>query len=65
MPSEVFGRTAPSDRFCSMATPLRPELLLLDEHTEPLIPKARDILVIALTEQVVVRDQLTTLMVTH
>ena len=47
-----------------MATWLRPELLLLDEHTAALDPKSAD-LVIALTEQVVVRDKLTTLMVTH
>ena len=47
-----------------MATWLRPELLLLDEHTAALDPKSADILV-ALTEQVVARDKLTTLMVTH
>src|SRR5258708_12856218 len=46
-----------------MATWLRRELLLLDEHTAGLDPKSAD-LVIALTEQVVARDQLTTLMVT-
>jgi len=47
-----------------MATWLRPELLLLDEHTAALDPKSAD-QVIALTEHVVARDQLTTLMVTH
>ena len=47
-----------------MATWLRPELLLLDEHTAALDPKSAD-LVIALTEQVIARDKLTTLMVTH
>ena len=47
-----------------MATWLRPELLLLDEHTAALDPKSAD-LVIALTEQVIERDKLTTLMVTH
>jgi putative ABC transport system ATP-binding protein len=47
-----------------MATWLRPELLLLDEHTAALDPKSADLL-IALTEQVVARDKLTTLMVTH
>ena len=47
-----------------MATWLRPELLLLDEHTAALDPKSAD-LVIALTEQVISRDKLTTLMVTH
>jgi putative ABC transport system ATP-binding protein len=47
-----------------MATWLRPELLLLDEHTAALDPKSADRL-IALTEQVVARDKLTALMVTH
>lgn len=47
-----------------MATWLRPELLLLDEHTAALDPKSADS-VIALTEHVIARDQLTTLMVTH
>jgi putative ABC transport system ATP-binding protein len=47
-----------------MATWLRPELLLLDEHTAALDPKSAD-QVIALTEHVVARDELTTLMVTH
>ena len=47
-----------------MATWLRPELLLLDEHTAALDPKSAD-MVIGLTERVVTRDQLTTLMVTH
>ncbi len=43
---------------------LRPELLLLDEHTAALDPKSAD-RVIALTEQVIARDKLTALMVTH
>ena len=47
-----------------MATWLKPDLLLLDEHTAALDPKSAD-QVIALTEQVVARDKLTTLMVTH
>lgn len=47
-----------------MATWLRPELLLLDEHTAALDPKSAD-LVIALTEHVIARGELTTLMVTH
>ena len=47
-----------------MATWLRPELLLLDEHTAALDPKSAD-QVIALSEQIVSRDELTTLMVTH
>jgi putative ABC transport system ATP-binding protein len=47
-----------------MATWLRPQLLLLDEHTAALDPKSAD-LVIALTEQEIARDKLTTLMVTH
>jgi putative ABC transport system ATP-binding protein len=47
-----------------MATWLRPELLLLDEHTAALDPKSAD-QVIALSEQIIQRDKLTTLMVTH
>src|SRR5215468_7165625 len=47
-----------------MATWLRPELLLLDEHTAALDPKSAD-MVIALTEQVITREKLTALMVTH
>ena len=47
-----------------MATWLRPELLLLDEHTAALDPKSAD-LVITLTEHVIARDKLTSLMVTH
>jgi putative ABC transport system ATP-binding protein len=47
-----------------MATWLRPELLLLDEHTAALDPKSAD-QVIALSEQIVAREKLTTLMVTH
>ena len=47
-----------------MATWLRPELLLLDEHTAALDPKSAD-QVIALTDEIVERENLTTLMVTH
>ena len=47
-----------------MATWLKPSLLLLDEHTAALDPKSAD-QVITLTEEVVARDRLTTLMVTH
>ncbi len=47
-----------------MATWLRPQLLLLDEHTAALDPKSAD-QVIHLTREVVAREQLTTLMVTH
>ena len=47
-----------------MATWLRPSLLLLDEHTAALDPKSAD-QVIALSEQIIARDKLTTLMVTH
>lgn len=47
-----------------MSTWLKPELLLLDEHTAALDPKSAD-QVIALSEQIITRDKLTTLMVTH
>ncbi len=47
-----------------MATWLKPALLLLDEHTAALDPKTAD-QIVRLTSQIVQRDQLTTLMVTH
>jgi putative ABC transport system ATP-binding protein len=47
-----------------MATWIKPALLLLDEHTAALDPKSAD-QVIRVTEEVVKRHQLTTLMVTH
>jgi putative tryptophan/tyrosine transport system ATP-binding protein len=47
-----------------MATWLKPKLLLLDEHTAALDPKSAD-QVIQLSEQIISRDNLTTLMVTH
>lgn len=47
-----------------MGTWLKPKLLLLDEHTAALDPKSAD-QVIALTEIIVSRSRLTTLMVTH
>jgi putative ABC transport system ATP-binding protein len=47
-----------------MATLVRPELLLLDEHTAALDPRSAE-QVVRLTEEVVRRDALTTLMVTH
>ena len=47
-----------------MATWLRPDLLLLDEHTAALDPKSAD-QVIQLSDEVIKRDRLTTLMVTH
>lgn len=47
-----------------MATWLKPKLLLLDEHTAALDPKSAD-QVIQLSDQVIQRDKLTTLMVTH
>jgi putative ABC transport system ATP-binding protein len=47
-----------------MASWLRPELLLLDEHTAALDPRSAD-QVIRLTHDIIQRDKLTTLMVTH
>jgi putative ABC transport system ATP-binding protein len=47
-----------------MASWLKPKLLLLDEHTAALDPKSAD-QVIQLSEEIVTRDRLTTLMVTH
>lgn len=47
-----------------MATLVRPELLLLDEHTAALDPKSGDI-VMELTDKIVKEKQITTLMITH
>lgn len=47
-----------------MAGLIKPDLLLLDEHTAALDPKSAD-QVIRLTENIVRRDRLTTMMVTH
>ncbi len=47
-----------------MATWQRPDLLLLDEHTAALDPRSAD-RIIHLTREIVTREKLTTLMVTH
>src|SRR5262249_57257287 len=47
-----------------MACWLKPQLRLLDEHTAALDPKSAE-QVIALTDGIVKRERLTTLMVTH
>ena len=47
-----------------MASWIKPKLLLLDEHTAALDPRSAD-QVIQLSEEIVSRHQLTTLMVTH
>src|SRR5262249_4731506 len=47
-----------------VSTRLRPLVLLLDEHTAALDPKSAD-QVIRLTESIIARERLTTLMVTH
>lgn len=47
-----------------MATMKKPELLMLDEHTAALDPKTSK-LVLDLTNEIVTKDNITTLMVTH
>ena len=47
-----------------MATMRKPKLLLLDEHTAALDPKTAA-KVLEVTEKIVSRDNLTTLMITH
>lgn len=47
-----------------MSALIKPDLLLLDEHTAALDPKSAD-QVIHLTEEIIRRDNLTTMMVTH
>jgi putative ABC transport system ATP-binding protein len=47
-----------------MATLKRPQLLLLDEHTAALDPRAAE-QVIQITDQIVRENKLTTMMVTH
>ena len=47
-----------------MATLQKPKLLLLDEHTAALDPGAAE-KVMAVTEKIVARDRITTLMITH
>ena len=47
-----------------MATMVKPQLLLLDEHTAALDPKTAE-QVLALTKEVVEKQNLTTLMITH
>jgi putative ABC transport system ATP-binding protein len=47
-----------------MATWLKPRLLLLDEHTAALDPKSADE-VIRISDEIIRRDKLTAMMVTH
>jgi putative ABC transport system ATP-binding protein len=47
-----------------MATLVRPEILLLDEHTSALDPRSTE-QVVQLTDQIIRKEALTTLMVTH
>jgi putative ABC transport system ATP-binding protein len=47
-----------------MATVVRPDLLLLDEHTAALDPRSTE-QVVQLTEEIIRKGGLTTLMVTH
>ncbi|MBS4761808.1 ABC transporter ATP-binding protein [Carnobacteriaceae bacterium zg-ZUI252] len=48
----------------AMATLIRPDVLLLDEHTAALDPKTSE-MVMALTKKIVEQHHLTTLMITH
>lgn len=47
-----------------MATLIRPDILLLDEHTAALDPKTSD-LIIQLTDKIVKEKQMTSIMITH
>lgn len=47
-----------------MATLVKPKILLLDEHTAALDPKTSS-MVMELTDKIVKRDKLTTIMITH
>lgn len=47
-----------------MATVVTPKLLLLDEHTAALDPRTAQA-IMELTQRIIERDQLTTLMITH
>lgn len=47
-----------------MATLQRPDILLLDEHTAALDPKTA-LIVLELTNEIIVKNKLTTLMITH
>ncbi len=47
-----------------MATVVTPKLLLLDEHTAALDPRTAQV-IMELTQRIIERDQITTLMITH
>ena len=47
-----------------MATIKKPDLLMLDEHTAALDPKTAN-LVLSLTKEIIEKDKITTLMITH
>lgn len=64
---DIIGRLSGGQRQALtllMATWIKPDILLLDEHTAALDPKTAKI-VIELTEKIIKRENLTTLMVTH
>ena len=60
----IGGNGAGKSTTLNLIAGVYPDLLLLDEHTAALDPKTAD-KVLQITEEIVARDNLTTLMVTH
>ena len=61
---QVVGTAADGEQAIRLIGERKPDLLVLDEHTAALDPKTAD-KVLQITEEIVARDNLTTLMVTH